>query len=243
MATAVQLRKIFKPILNQNPDLVLRGRWLFRPPIARVLIGLYIDRSFAADFCRMHLVIRPLSRIIHPASFGFATYFLVEDIIGAPPWPQEKRNAWVEAGCPAPPPTHTNVFDPDFPDHLLRNFNAKGRMFLDQQFDWPELIARVRPYGIKPTRVECPEVIEGWADAVTGDFAQAEALLSEYLKLLPSRVEAEGLLTQLKTRNPTAIAAYLHQLEAIFIKDNKLDLYWQRAPFPFEAARAAQGMA
>jgi hypothetical protein len=107
-------------------------------------------------------------------------------------------------------------------------------MFLDQQFDWPELIARVRPYGIKPTRIECPEVNEGWAAAVTGDFAQAEALLSEYLKLLPSRVEAEGLLTQLKTRNPTAIAAYLHQLEAIFIKDNKLDAFWQRAPFPFE---------
>jgi hypothetical protein len=90
MATAAQLRKIFKPILNQHPDLVLHGRWLFRPPIAKALIGLYIDRSFAANFCRMHLVIRPLSRIIHPASFGFATYFLVEDIIGAPPWPQKK---------------------------------------------------------------------------------------------------------------------------------------------------------
>jgi hypothetical protein len=234
MATAVQLRKIFKPILNQHPDLVLHGRWLFRPPIARALIGLFVDRSFAADLCRMHLVIRPLSRLVHPSIFGYATDFDIEDIIGAPPWPEEKWKAWVEAGRPPPPPVHTNVFDPDFPGHLLRNFNAKGRMFLDQQFDWPELIARVRPYGIKPTRIECPEVNEGWAAAVTGDFAQAEALLSEYLKLLPSRVEAEGLLTQLKTRNPTAIAAYLHQLEAIFIKDNKLDAFWQRAPFPFE---------
>jgi hypothetical protein len=48
---------------------------------------------------------------------------------------------------------------------------------------------------------------------------------------------AEGLLTQLKTRNPTAIAAYLHQLESIFIKDNKLDAFWQRTPFPFEVSR------
>jgi len=243
MATAAQLRKIFKPILNQHPDLVLHGRWLFRPPIARALIGLYIDRSFAANFCRMHLVIRPLSRLVHPSNFGYAMDFDIEDIIGAPPWPEEKWKAWVEAGRPPPPPVHTNVFAPDFPDHLLRNFNAKGRMFLDQQFDWPELIARVRPYGIKPTRVECPEVIEGWAAALTGHFAQAEELLTEYLKLLPTRNAAAGLLTQLKTRNPTAIATYLHQLEANFIKDNKLDAFWQRAPFPFEAASAAQGMA
>jgi len=234
MATAVQLRKIFKPILNQNPDLVLHGRWLFRPPIARVLIGVYIDRSFAANLCRMHLVIRPLSRLVHPSNFGYSTDFDIEDTVGAPPWREERWKAWVEAGRPPPPPVHTNVFAPDFPDHLLRNFNAKGRMFLDQQFDWPELIARVRPYGIKPTRVECPEVIEGWAAALTGDFVQAEDLLTEYLKLLPGQAKAEGLLTQLRTRNPTAIATYLHQLEAIFIKDNKLDAFWQRALFPFE---------
>ncbi|MFM7608764.1 MAG: hypothetical protein ACKO9A_07810 [Alphaproteobacteria bacterium] len=236
MATAVQLRKIFKPILTQHPDLVLHGRWLFRPPIARALVGLFIDRSFVADLSRMYLVIRPLSRIIHAGSFGFATDFVVEDIIGAAPWPQEKRNAWMEAGCPPPPPAHTNLFDPAFPDHLLRNFNAKGRQFLDQHFDWPELIARVRPYGIKPWRVDCPEVIDGWAAAVIGDFAQAEALLTEYLKLLPGQVEAEGLLTQLKTRDPTAIATYLHDLEARFIAENKLDRFWQRTPFPFEAS-------
>jgi hypothetical protein len=243
MATAVQLRKIFKPILNQHPDLVLHGRWLFRPPIARALIGLFIDRSFAADLCRMHLVMGPLSRLVHPSNFGYAMDFDIEEIIGAPPWPEEKWKAWVKAGRPPPPPVHTNVFDPDFPDRLLRNFNAKGRMFLDQQFDWPELIARVRRYGIKPTRVECPEVIEGWAATLTGDFAQAEAQLTEYLKLLPTRNTAAGLLAGLKTRNSTAIATYLHQQEANFIKDNKLDAFWQRTPFPFEAVSAAQSMA
>ena len=85
-------------------------------------------------------------------------------------------------------------------------------------------------------RIEFPEVNEGWAAAVTGDFIQAEALLTENLKLLPTRAMAEGLLTQLKTRNPTAIAAYLHQLEANFINDNKLDRFWQRTPFPFEVS-------
>ncbi|MCA3420082.1 MAG: hypothetical protein INF88_14390 [Roseomonas sp.] len=236
MATAAQLRKISKPILNQHPDLVLHGRWLFRPPIARALIGLFIDRSFAADLCRMHLVIRPLSRLVHPSNFGYAMDFDIEDIIGAPPWPEEKWKAWVEAGRPPPPPVHTNVFDPDFPDHLLRNFNAKGRKFLDQQFDWPQLIARVRPYCIQPLRIEFPEVNEGWAAAVTGDFIQAEALLTEYMKLMPTRAVAAGLLAELKTRNPTAIAAYLHQLEANFINDNKLDRFWQRTPFPFEVS-------
>ena len=51
---------------------------------------------------------------------------------------------------------------------------------------------------------------------------------------MPGQAEAEGLLTQLKTRNPAAIAAYLHHLEALFIKDNKLDAFWQRMSFPFE---------
>jgi hypothetical protein len=67
-------------------------------------------------------------------------------------------------------------------------------------------------------------------------LGQAEALLTEYLKLLPGQVEAEGLLTQLKTRDPTAIATYLHDLEARFIAENKLDRFWQRTPFPFEAS-------
>ncbi|MCA3356739.1 MAG: hypothetical protein ING02_01980 [Roseomonas sp.] len=65
--------------------------------------------------------------------------------------------------------------------------------------------------------------------------AQAEALLTAGTKLLPGRLQAEGLFIGLKTRDPTANATCLQELEARFIAENKLDRFWQRTPVPFEA--------
>ena len=85
MASLKQLREIFAPILAEHPDLVLRRRWLFRPPIETAIIGLYIDRTSSASYSSMALSVVPLSRFSAPSVLGFKRGFEVERVIGVPP--------------------------------------------------------------------------------------------------------------------------------------------------------------
>jgi hypothetical protein len=43
MATAQQLKLIFAPIMEQNPDLIIHGRLLFKNPILNYIVGVFIN--------------------------------------------------------------------------------------------------------------------------------------------------------------------------------------------------------
>jgi len=247
MTSVAPLRKLFKPILAQHPDLVLQGRWLIRPPLKNVFVGLHVEPSSSShDWSgRIHLLPLSLPRGAQDKRFCI-NGFLIEYEIGVRPLSDEAEKRLRTEGKPIPPRIIQDIHAPDFRDHLIHNFNLKARPLFDEEWNLDKAIAWLKDYVAKPAR-GYPQEFHGWAAAVTGDFANAEALLTEQCDIWasfgPDWKEhedfklLEGLIARLKTRDATAIADYLHGLEAATIKEYKLDAFWQPTPFPFEVAR------
>jgi len=246
MATTKQLRHIFSPILAEYPDLVLQGRWLFRPPIKTAIVGLYVDRTSSANNSAMWLSVVPLSRFNSPWVHGFKKSFEVERVIGAPPdkWIGAPPDKWVVGGKNEPPRIYQDMFAPEYSSHLLRNFSAKAVPFLDKVRTFRDVVAWIRQFREPPLRNSAIELIDGWLAAMQGDFAAAADHLSSYLqgKEIYSRQNPandnqrlqEDILRVLRTGDKIAIAAFLHQVEQQPIVKFRLERFWQRTPFPFE---------
>jgi hypothetical protein len=244
MTSVAPLRKLFKPILAKNPDLVLQGRWLIRPPLKNVFVGLYVEPSSSSHDWSGSIYFLPLSLARNSYNKLFCLDgFQIEYEIGVPPLSYEVEKRLRAEGRPIPPRIIQDIHAPDFQDYLIHNFNVKARPLFDEEWNLDKAIAWLTDYIAKPAR-GYPQEFHGWAAAVTGDFANAEALLTEQCDIWASfgahRKEykyfkqLESLIAQLKTRDPAAIADYLHGLEAATIDEYKLDTFWQRTPFPFE---------
>jgi hypothetical protein len=238
MTTPKQLREIFAPILAEHPDLVLHRRWLFRPPIETAIIGLFIDRTSSATNSAMWLSVVPLSRFDKPSLHGFKRGFEVERVIGVPP-----PGRWTPGKEDEPPRTYQDMFTPNYPSHLLRNFNAKARPFLDKVQTFADVVAWVRSLRGSFFDSAPIELIDGWFAAMQGDFAAAAGRLQAYFdRMGPVRLGAvddnrqlhEDILRVLRTGDTAAIAACLHALEARTIARDGLERFWRRTPFPFE---------
>lgn len=238
MASLKQLRDIFAPILAEHPDLVLRRRWLFRPPIETAIIGLYIDRTSAASDSRMALSVLPLSRFSPPSALGFDRAFEIERVIGAP-----APGRWIPGERNDPPRIYHDMFAPDYQAHLLRNFNAKARPFFDQVRSFDDIVTSIRPFREPPLRMGAVEFIDGWIAAMQGDFAAAADQLQAYFDRMgpppawmtgDRRWEEEALRDMFRKGDRAAVAGLLHDMEQRTISAFGLQRFWRQAPFPFE---------
>jgi hypothetical protein len=240
MASLKQLREIFAPILVEHPDLVLRRRWLFRPPIETAIIGLYIGRTSSARNSDMALSVVPLSRFSPPSVLGFERDFPVKRVIGAPP-----PEPWFPSQKLGPSNILVDMFAPDYQEHLRRNFNAKVRPFLDAVRSFEDVVTWVRPFRDPPLRMDAREFVDGWIAAMQGDFATAADQLQTYLdRMAPPwspigaevRRQEEALRDVLRGGDRAVIAAFLHAMEERTIAHYGLRRFWRPTPFPFERA-------
>lgn len=238
MATLKQLREIFAPVLAEHPDLVLRRRWLFRPPIETAIIGLYIGRTSSASDSRMDLSVVPLSRFSAPSVLGFRRGFEVERVIGVPP-----PGRWIPSEEEGPPRIFQDMFAPDYQAHLVRNFNAKVPPFLDAVRTFDDVVAWVR--SLRGSFFDSAPIglIDSWLAAMRGDFATAADHLQAYLDLagppwspigIEEHRQREALRDVLRAGDRAAIAAFLHAMEERTIDAFGLQRFWNRTPFPFE---------
>jgi hypothetical protein len=238
MATPQQLRGIFAPILADYPDLVLRGRWLVRPPIETAIVGLYIGRTSSARSSRMALSVMPLSRFSDPSALGFSRAFEVERAIGGPPpgrlMPGESK---------APPRIVQDMFSPDYQAHLLRNFNVKVPLFLNSVRSFDDVQAWVRTFCGPPQLTHGFDLSRGWLAAMNGEFGRAADHVQAHLEMMGnprSAIDAEShrqeeqIRDVLLTGDAQAIAAFLHAREERTVTHFKLQRFWRRTPFPFE---------
>jgi hypothetical protein len=245
VASLKQLREIFAPILAEHPDLVLRRRWLFRPPIETAIIGFYIGRTSSAKDSDMDLSVVPLSRFDPPSMLGFRRGFEVERVIGVPP-----PGRWVPGEEEGPPRIFQDMFAPEYQAHLLRNFNAKARPFLDAVRGFDDVVAWV--VSLRGSHFDgAPiDLIDGWLAAMRGDFATAADRLQAYLDRMQvyrdlsdprlREIYAEedrhrqALPDVLRGGDRAAIAAFLHAMEERTIAHYGLERFWNPTPFPFE---------
>jgi hypothetical protein len=238
MATARQLREVFAPILMKHPDLVLHRRWLFRPPIETAIIGLFLDQSASPNDPRMAMSVIPLARFDPPWALGFKRSFQVERVIGAP-----APGRWVPGEPDGPPRIYQNVCAPEYPEHLITNFDAKVLAFFDAVRTRDEVVRWVLSLRGSFFDSAPVELIDGWVAAMRGDFTMAADQLEAYfVRVGPpppwiGTEERQALLhiqANLRTNDPTAIATFLHALEERTIAAHGLQRYWRRTPFPFE---------
>lgn len=240
MASLKQLRDIFAPILAEHPNLVLRRRWLFRPPIENAIVGLDIGRTAYASMSDMTLSVLPLSCFEPQPSLGFARTFVVERVIGAP-----RPSLWSLGQTQEKPNILFDMFDPEYQSELIRNFTLKVVPFLDSIRTTDEMIACVHTFRAPPYQKGAPELVDGWVATMHGQFATAAACLQAYLDRIDpprdrfsaeARAFREAIRDILLTNDPTAIAAHLHTMEERTIAAFGLQRFWRRTPFPFERA-------
>ena len=168
---------------------------------------------------------------------------LVERVIGGVA-PQHRRPATV------PSRFLLDVFAPEFPAHLIENFNAKARPFMDGYQTWQGILDWVGSPRWKQWLGPSPEPTEGWCAIMVGDFARAASILLTYVERMeafltkdfrfpdqpmpPHLLLCRALADILTTQDPVRIAAHMHAMEAATIAHHKLQKYWQPTPFPFE---------
>lgn len=238
MATLKQLREIFAPILATYPDLVLRRRWLFRPPIGTAIIGVFLGRTAYASRIDMALSVLPLSRFSPLWSPGFERGFEVEREVGTPPTKRQLPDGGRELAH-----TWEDIFEPDYKAHLIRNFDAKARPFLDKAWSFEDIEAWAHTFRGVHFSPEPAELIDSWIATMRGNFAAAANQLQAFFERMgppppwmvgDERRQQEAIRDALRTDDRTVIAAFLHAMEERTIAAFGLQRFWNRTPFPFE---------
>lgn len=227
MPTLKHIRAVFAPILAARPDLVLNGRWLFRPPITNAVCGLHIGRTSSAWAADIVFTVIPLSRFLPSSAVGFEAPFVVRDTAADEPRILD------------------DVFAPAYQALLLPTFDAKAKPFFDAATTFDGIVQWVSRFREPPLRMTAIERIDAWLCAMRGEFSAAAA----HLKALSDRRAASGhggeddvtmlegdALRVLRTGDPAAIAAFLHDLERRTVTAYGLARHWQPTPFPFERA-------
>lgn len=238
MATSRQIRAIFAPVLAEHPDLILHGRWLFRPPVVTALCGLHIGRTSSARVADIVLSVVPLSRFLPPAAVGFEIPFIVQDHSLDTSLASGNGLAGTAASR-----LQDDILAPDYPVHLLAAFNGTAKPLLDALTTFETIADWLSRFRQQPLRLTAVERVDAWLATMHGDFSAG----ARHLEVLYSRRLASGLVGTdqatllereiqglLQTADRAAIAAFLHDLARQTVEAHGLGRFWQKAPFPFE---------
>lgn len=218
MTTASQIRKLVKPLLERNPDLVLHGRWLFVMPVHHILRGIFFDRTGEAARCRPKWAVinlfRPTSNVdlkygeLLAGANGYLWYW--DD----PEMPSMLFNVIENYALPT---IRKVVSIDDFVE-----LASSAERFSGQELSgFPHLKVPidVARGNLKSACSICCEVNEWVASLEDED---------------PLKIVVNGLCPLLADNDVQGLIRQLHAWEEYTVKQLKLEKIWERTPFPIE---------
>jgi hypothetical protein len=221
MTTIAQVRRLLAPLLERHDDLTLIGRWLHVRPVSHFVRGVLIDRMTDSDLVVPRWAVAHLfePRRFIPLGWG--------DFIG-----DAKPERWRMSDPSMPEAFGRTVEDVALP--VLRGVNTfenylslvSVSRFRHQLFEWPQarIVVEVAIGDLEAARKTAALHLDTWSRADTDRDPDARA---RYRRL-------SELGDLLAANDRPALAAKLHQWEAMSIANLKLHAIWQRQPLPCE---------
>lgn len=220
MATAKELKKLLEPLLARNDDLVLVGRTIVVRPVRHIMRAVLIDRTSSADVLSpkwyLHHFCTP-SQWMH-LSWGGDIY-------------RGERKLW-------------RVSDLESPERLASAIEGVLPR-LRAIAGFAEFIPEVRAHPYARHHLDWPKV-RVVIEAALGNLDAARALCAEKIVAAPpppadnpefifrQDAGARELCRRLQSGDIPGVAALLQQWEAALVKQEKLEPFWERTPFPVE---------
>ncbi len=221
MTTAAEIRKLVKPLLERNPDLVLVGRFVFYKQIGHLIRGIFVDRrSHKPSFYpvwTINLLFSPMKNYDGGPC---------EDIY------PEKGDKWL---------IDNENIDAKFADRMekvalpkLQSFKTIEE-FSNITYSFCGVILTLRQGSIRKFYIDLALGNFDAADKALELFTRQSECRTKYFYSPEHYDEIMDVVRPLvRAQDKPAIAALLHKWEAYSVKQLKLEKYWQKTPFPIE---------
>lgn len=233
MSTAREIREFVSPFLERHPELRLHKRRLFRAPIQHCMVGI----SFDAPHYRGDVLVSwyvgflfappPRSGGGFRGSMDRAWGVLGDQGLQERVFAEMKRvlQEIIPVGTSIENAIEVNKHASYFvgemnPQSYALLFSALGR-FAEAQSILQEEVKRHRLNFAR----DCATGLKG------ASVSNPSRAYGEWLETIAN---LEKLLGRLEGGEPSAIAALLHEWEALAVKKRGVERYWEPSPFPFE---------
>ncbi|MEQ1712583.1 MAG: hypothetical protein ABL908_14445 [Hyphomicrobium sp.] len=221
MASTREVKKLLEPLMRRNEDLVLVGRTIVVRPVRHIMLAILIDRTRSADMLHprwyIHHFCTPAQHM--GISWGGDIY-------------RGERKLWLTS-------------DPELPERLasaiegvlprlraiktLEHFVAavRSHLYAYHHLEWPEVrvVIELALGNLETARSICEEniVARQMPTSDNPDF------------ILKKHAGAKELCRLISANDIAGAVELLHTWEAALVKQEKLEPYWERTPFPVEA--------
>lgn len=229
MTTAVQVKKLVRPLLERHPDLALAGHWIYLKPVQHFARAILVDRTSKADRFSPRWTVIHLFQVRRSFTLNWGT-FLVDPVPG-------RSGIWWPLGAP------------DIDEGLCEAIEEQAlpwlRMmstldlylaFISQNQNGPhlydkgdsEVVVRVAQGYLGYARKLCGKQHERWS---TDKPEYDDDTRAKFRRLLE-------LSTLLEQDDRAGLARLLHSWEAETVKNFKIEHLWEPTPFPLELQAA-----
>jgi len=219
LTTQKQLEQLVKPLLKEDPSLLLRGRFLMLTPIQHHVCSLLIDRSSTPE--EFVVEVRPkflaLAGNKGPFRMAWPSFFWPYDRfwrVDEPEYPLNRRMQLKYSLIPELKELH--------PFFRFRNYS---RTYFDERmsgFLQQEMLLSIA-HGEFNDAAEW--MAKDWRH-------EPRKLINSYIEGLGDRLADKG--GGISMEDKRALVAILHESESTAIHAMKLEKYWQPSPFPAE---------
>jgi hypothetical protein len=218
MTTAAQVKKLLRPLLERNSDLLLVGRLVVVKPVRHILRSVFIDSSSNKDRFAPYWALNMMFEhgAGHGPTWGGEMYTRIKSnwLLSAPGIDEMTTERIEEVALPIL--RHVNSID-DFTAFATKeNF---PHTWLNA-FPFRKVYADIALGNLDAANESCERVA---AQRRASDF------LAEILDPIINDV-----WPLVRERNKAALAKMLHQWEAEAAKRMKLEHIWEPTPFPLE---------
>ena len=222
MSTVAQVRKVAAPLLRNNPDLALVGRFVVLKPVTHILRFVILDNTSGKDAFRPRWAVAPFFHFDAAIALQWGEHLY-----------SEKSVTW-----------STTADDVDLA--LLEQCEEKALPALrairsvDDFFAFaskpPPLVTPLRQFPVQTIYVAAARGDRDTALAQCAHF-KTEKIIRWYevLKMQPNLdVIRNRVYPLILSGDIAGIAAFLHEMEAAAVRRLKLEKVWQRTTFPIE---------
>lgn len=219
MTTQKQLEQLVRPLLEDDPSLLLHGRFLILTPIQDHVCSLLIDRSSTPE--EFVVQVRPMflarTGSIGPEGMVDTKFFWPYDRfwrVDEPEYPHNRRMQLKYALIPEIKRLHAFF---RFRNYSKTYFADWSSGFLQQ-----ETLLSIAHGEFKGA---AKWMAEDWRH-------EPRKLINAHIEGLGDRLAEQG--DKISMEDKRALVAILHELESAAIHAMKLEKYWQSTPFPVE---------
>ena len=222
MSTVAQVRKVAAPLLRNNPDLALVGRFVVLKPVTHILRFVMLDNTSGKDAFRPRWAVAPLFYFDAMVNLRWG-----EMLYGG------ESRLWLATADGIDLALLAKCEDVALP--ILRAIKT---------VDDFAAFASKPPAWVTPLH-EFP-ALKIYVDAARGDRAAAMAQCAYFANDNATRRYAQHkmqadldvirnrLCPLILAGDIAGIAAFLHEMELAAVRRLKLEKVWQRTPFPIE---------